>query len=274
VQTRSPRPIGLAALTVLELTPPQMVTAAADAGYSHIGLRLIPATDTEIRHDFIGDTPLARETRARLDATGVRALDVEIFRLEPDTRVTDYRAALETAALLGASNALVAGNDPIEARFVERFAAFCDLAGQYGIVANVEPMPWTEVRDFAQGARLVAAADRPNAAVLIDAIHFDRGGSRVAEIASVPRTRLRYVQICDAPAERPTDTAGLLYQARAHRLLPGEGGLDLAGLLRALPRELPISLEIPNDELARTMSGTERARRALVATRRLLETLG
>jgi sugar phosphate isomerase/epimerase len=267
------RPIGLAALTVLELTPPQMVSAAADAGYSHIGLRLIPATDTELRHDFIGDTPLARETRARLDATGVRALDVEIFRLEPETRVEDYRPVLETAARLGASNALVAGNDPDEGRFVERFAAFCDLAGECGLAANLEPMPWTDVRDFAQAARLVAAAARPNGAVLIDALHFDRSASRLADIPALPRHRLRYVQLCDAPAERPTDTAGLLYQARAFRLLPGEGGLDLAGLLRALPRELPISLEIPNEVLARTLSPAERARRALVATRRLLTTL-
>ena len=38
------RPLSLAALTVLELTPTAMVRCAAEAGYSHIGIRLIPPT--------------------------------------------------------------------------------------------------------------------------------------------------------------------------------------------------------------------------------------
>ena len=35
------RILSLAALTVLELSPPDMVEAAARAGYSHVGLRLV-----------------------------------------------------------------------------------------------------------------------------------------------------------------------------------------------------------------------------------------
>jgi len=41
------RIFSLSALTVLELPPPDMVTCAREAGYSHVGLRLIPATPTE-----------------------------------------------------------------------------------------------------------------------------------------------------------------------------------------------------------------------------------
>ena len=91
-------------------------------------------------------------------------------------------------------------------------------------------------RNFAQGARIVGNAARGNAGLLIDPIHFDRGGSTAAEIPSVPPSWLRYVQLCDAPAERPTTLEGLLHQARAERLLPGEGGLDLRGILRAVAR--------------------------------------
>ena len=39
-----PRALSLSALTVLELSPPQMVRCAADAGYDYVGLRLLPAT--------------------------------------------------------------------------------------------------------------------------------------------------------------------------------------------------------------------------------------
>jgi sugar phosphate isomerase/epimerase len=261
---------GLAALSVLELTPPGMVSCAADAGFACVGLRLIPATDEEVRHDIVGDTPLVRETRHRLADTGIAVLDVEIFRLKPDTDVRNYRAALETAARLGAREALVAGNDPDETRLIERFAQFCDLAREFGIAGNLEPMPWTDVKTFADGARVVEAAGRENAGVLIDALHFDRGGSRIADVASVPPGRLRYLQLCDAPAERPADVAGLLHQARAERLMPGDGGLELAGLLRAVPSDLPLSLEIPMQSLARTVPAIERARRMLARARTLV----
>ncbi|HXT04250.1 MAG TPA: sugar phosphate isomerase/epimerase, partial [Casimicrobiaceae bacterium] len=86
------RAIGLAALTVLELAPPDLVSCAADAGYDHVGLRLLPATTNEVQHAMVGDTPLVRETARRLADTGVRALDIEIFRLKPDTNVEAYRA--------------------------------------------------------------------------------------------------------------------------------------------------------------------------------------
>jgi sugar phosphate isomerase/epimerase len=139
--------------------------------------------------------------------------------------------------------------------------------------ANLEPMPWTDVKNFAQGARIVAAADRDNGGLVIDAIHFDRGGSRADEIDSLPRTRLHYMQLCDAPAERPNDTETLLHQARAERLMPGDGGLDLRSMLRAVPADLPLSLEIPMRALTQTLPALERTRQMLAKTRRLLETL-
>jgi len=266
-------PIGLAALTILELTPPEMVSCAADAGFDCVGLRLIPATDGELQHAMVGDTPMARETERRLRDTGMRVLDIEIFRLRPDTVVASYEAALATGARLGATEALVAGNDPDEARLIANFALFCELAQRFGIGANLEPMPWTDCKSFAQGARIVAAAGCKNGGILIDPIHFDRGGSRASEIAGVPHSRLRYMQLCDAPAERPTDVQGLLHQARAERLMPGDGGLDLVGMLRGVPADLPIGLEIPMETLARTVPAVERTRQMLAKTRRLLASL-
>lgn len=64
------RPLSLAALTVLELSPPEIVSIAAEAGYSHVGLRLIPATPEEASHAMIGDTHAVRETLARLADVG------------------------------------------------------------------------------------------------------------------------------------------------------------------------------------------------------------
>jgi sugar phosphate isomerase/epimerase len=126
---------------------------------------------------------------------------------------------------------------------------------------NVEPMPWTEVKNVAQGVRLLAAANRHNAGLLIDPIHFDRAGDVPADISTIPRSRLRYMQICDAPAERPRDTETLIYHARNERLMPGDGALDLLGILRAVPDDIPIAAEVPMRTLEKTVGAFERARR-------------
>jgi sugar phosphate isomerase/epimerase len=264
------RAISLAALTVLELTPPQIVSCAAEAGYSHVGIRLLPATPTEPHYDIIKDTPMLREIERRLADTGIQVLDVEIFRLRPDTRVGDYEAAVATAARLGARELLVAGNDPDEARLTDTFARFCELAAGHGLGANLEFMPWTDAKDLAQGARIVGGAGRANAGLLIDPFHLSRSHSVIADLAAVPRTWLRFMQFCDVPAAVPPSMDEILAEARGARLFPGDGGLDLVGLLRALPRDLPLSVEIPMTELARTVGAVERARRALLATRRVL----
>lgn len=268
------RILSLAALTVLELPPEDMVSCAAEAGFSHVGIRLIPATDTEPRYDLIGDTPRVREMERRLHDTGVKVLDAEIFRMKPDTRVADLEAALATAARLGASELLVAGNDPDSARLVDTFAAFCELAQRYGLHPALEFMPWTDAKNLRQAADIVQRSAQPNAAVLVDAFHFSRSGSTLADLATVPAARLRYLQLCDVPAAVPPTMEGILHEARAERLFPGEGGLDLVGLLKAMPAGLPISLEIPTHTLARTVPAVERARRALAATQRVLAQLG
>ena len=267
------RPISLAALTVLDLTPPEMVACAAEAGFSHVGIRLLPATPTEPQYDIVGDTPLLREVERRLADTGVKVLDVEIFRIKPDTRVGDYEAAIATAARLGASELLVAGNDPDEARLIECFAAFCDLAGGYGLGAGLEFMPWTDAKDLTQATRIIERAGRDNAGVLIDPFHLSRSRSRIEDIATIPPSRLHFMQFCDVPAAIPPTMDAILAEARAERLSPGEGGVDLLGLLRAVPRDIPLSVEVPTLTLAKTVGATERARRALAATKRVLAQL-
>jgi sugar phosphate isomerase/epimerase len=267
------RPLALGALTVLELSPDDMVSCAAEVGYDFVGMRILPATPTEITWPTIGDTPLTRSIERRLADTGVRLLDIEIFRLLPETDVAAFVPALETGARLGATQVLVAGNDPDPARLADRFAALCDLGAPLDLTMNVEPMPWTEVKNVSQGLRLLAAAGSSNAGLLIDPIHFDRGGDVPANIAAIPRQCLRYMQLCDAPAEWPRDTETLIFQARNERLMPGDGGLDLKGILRAMPGDIPIALEVPMRTLAQTVGAVERVKRMRAKTGALLAML-
>src|SRR5207302_7941779 len=112
-----------------------------------------------------------------------------------------------------------------------------------------------------------AAPARADGALLLDAIHSFRAADSPQALAKVPHKFLRYMQLCDARAERPSDLQEIIRQARSDRLFPGEGGLDLKGLLRALPSEIPISLEIP---ISKKMEPLERASQALEAARAIL----
>src|SRR5690606_16432096 len=71
-------PLCLAHLSVLGLSPPQVVEVAAAAGFGLVGLRLAPAVAGQAVFPMLGDAPLMRETLARLDALGVAVHDVEL----------------------------------------------------------------------------------------------------------------------------------------------------------------------------------------------------
>ena len=80
-----------------------------------------------------------------------------------------------------------------------------------------------------------------------DALHFWRAGESLAALSSLPAHHLNYMQLCDGAAQRPESEQELIRQARSARNVPGEGGLDLHGLMSALPATLPVSLEVPLD---------------------------
>ena len=203
----------------------------------------------------------------------MRTLDVEILRLRPDTRVGEFAAVLEVGAEFGARYVLVAGNDDDERRSADNFAALCDLARPLGLDPHLEFMPWTGIRDLRQAARVVEAAARDNAGLLLDAFHFDRSASSLEDLRDACDATRRLANLrCRGP--RPTSMDEILRQAREERRFPGDGGLDLLALLRALPENLPLSLEVPAlDLLARGVDGTERARLAIERTRALLARL-
>ena len=227
------RTLSLAPLTVLELAPPDMVSCAAQAGYSHLGLRLLPVLPKmDVNHPIIGDTPMVREVLGRLGDTGLKVLDIEFIRLTPESRVADYAPMLETGARLGAQHVLAGGDDPHEQRLAERFAELCDAAAPFGLTANLEPIPLFELRTLAQAMRVLAAADRPNSGILIDPIHFDRSGERLADAARIPRKWLHYMQLCDASAAIGTSRAIGISRGSA-RSSPGRSSPPSPGIMRS-----------------------------------------
>src|SRR5919112_3944346 len=69
-------PIGIAHLTLLRLTPPELVAVAAEAGYDFVGIRVKAVTAGERRYAMEPGSPLSRETVARLPGTGLEVGEI------------------------------------------------------------------------------------------------------------------------------------------------------------------------------------------------------
>jgi 4-hydroxyphenylpyruvate dioxygenase len=261
----------VAHLSALSLSPPELVDAAASAGYDYVGIRLTRVTPDEPHYPVATDPALLRETKARLADTGIRVLDIELARIGPDDDPRAFQRYLEVGAELGARHVIAQLPDSNMDRKTEHFVQLCDLAAPLGLTIDLEFPSWTETPDLTEATQVLRAAGRPNAGMLIDLLHFARSRSSVEELRTLPREWFHYAHVCDAPARIPTTVEGLIHTARYERLFPGEGGIDVRGILAALPPDIPHALEIPRASLIAQVGETECLRRALSATKGHIE---
>src|SRR4051812_10608883 len=145
----------LAHLTALHLSPPELVEVAAAGGYRYVGLRV-----TRVAHDdpalpLMTDRALMRQTKARLAATGIEVLDIELVRMGPDAEPQAFQRVLETGAELGARHVIAQLPDPDRARKIERFAELCDLAAAVGLTVELEFPSWTETPDLTEATHVL-----------------------------------------------------------------------------------------------------------------------
>lgn len=247
------RLLSLAAGVCPDVGPADFVSACATAGWDACGVWFDAATWTDA---------VAADVRRRLDDTGLVALDIEPVFVTPAGDHGDR--LIEAAATIGARNVLVVSRGVDDDRFLERFTQLCDLAAPYGIGCSLEFMAFMSVRDLEQALTLLDAAERPNAAVLVDNLHLARTGGGPADIAAIAAERLPYVQLCDATA---TPEGDLVEEALDHRLTLGSGGLPVRELVDVLPIGTALSMEIRSADLRRRFPDpVDRARHVLTTS--------
>lgn len=264
--------VALATLAVLDAPPPEIADVAAAAGFDSITLRLADAS-VDDPNPLVGDTPMRRDTIARLRHHGLGVLDIEVVRMREDTQPALLRGVLESARELGARHVLVINQDADETRAADKFARICDEAQSFELRAVLEFMVFTATKTVEQADRIVELASHPAAGVLVDPLHLQRSGGSPADVAplvAVNPDRYPYAQLCDGPHATPDGGGRALYEeAVFNRLAPGDGELPLLELIDALPAGAPLSVETPVAAIAH-LSPRERAEHTMAATRRLL----
>jgi len=258
----------LAHLTVLGCPPPELTYVAARAGYDYISPRLIyMGLPGEPNYALAENPEMLRQTKRALASTGLKVHDIELARIHDDMHPTKYLPAMEVAAELGAKSVLSSIWTPNLDYATEKFAQVCDLAKPFGLTVDLEYVPIAAVNTLAGAAKVLRAINRTNAGLMIDMHHFHRALDKAEDLDALPREWFHFAHLCDAQGEIPSDRAEMVRILREERLYVGEGGIDIAEILRHLPVPV-LSIELPHLARAKEFGLAEHAYRCIESAKK------
>ncbi|MGD9525224.1 sugar phosphate isomerase/epimerase family protein [Pseudonocardia sp.] len=249
----------------------QRCVAAAEAGFAGVGMHAedLPRTRAQGLD--------AAQMCAVLADTGLRLVEIEFLGgwvVEPDEVVLEHTVAgIEAVADAFGGRHVSAGEfrdgaldtDPDLDAAADRLRALALRLRRRGLLVAVEAFPWSALRDAGTAVEVLRRAGAPNAGLLVDVWHFANGGADPSLLADLPGCGIAAVQLNDGPRVH----ADFLHHARTARRLPGEGELDVVGLVRAVDAtgfRGPYCVEVNTPQFRALPVGEAAARAAAAAT--------
>ncbi|OQR62721.1 4-hydroxyphenylpyruvate dioxygenase [Streptomyces maremycinicus] len=250
----------------------EKLTAAARAGFDGVEI---------FENDLLTSPLTPEEIRARCADLG---LGIELYQPMRDIEAVpaevfarNLRRARHKFALmerLGADTVLVCSSVSPLATDDDGLAAgqlseLADLARDFGIRVAYEALAWgRHVSTWDHAWRIVEAAGHPALGTCLDSFHIlsrSSGPKGLEGIEDIPGEKIFFLQLADAPLLG----MDVLQWSRHHRCFPGQGGFDIAGLVKHVLRtgyDGPLSLEVFNDVFRQAEAGPTAvdARRSLL----------
>ena len=243
--------------------------AAARAGFDGVEI---------FENDLLASPLTPEDIRARCADLGLRIdlyqpmRDIEAVP-EPEfaRNLRRARHKFELMRRLGADTVLVCSSVSPQAvdddaHAAEQLGRLADLAGESGIRVAYEALAWgRHVSTYDHAWRIVETAGHPALGTCLDSFHIFSRGSDPQGIAHIPGEKIFFLQLADAPLL----AMDVLQWSRHYRCFPGQGGFDVAGLVRqvlATGYDGPLSLEVFNDVFRQADAGPTAvdARRSLL----------
>jgi hypothetical protein len=183
--------VGLEGFTLPDLDPFDLVELAAQAGYSHAGVRLIdPATNSATLTVDEG-----HRLRELAHARGIGLHGGDIVDLEgPEDAWTECFATLAAGGITRVSS-FHRGTDVKAAS--RRFGDWVARGGEYAVTPYLEPVSYFGVSSIGIGAEMVAEAG--GGGITLDTLHFGRAGDDLGLLADLARTIPLWLRVCDGP---------------------------------------------------------------------------
>ncbi|MBW8739513.1 MAG: sugar phosphate isomerase/epimerase and 4-hydroxyphenylpyruvate domain-containing protein [Streptomyces turgidiscabies] len=173
------------------------------------------------------------------------------------------RLGTDTVLVCSSVSPLALDDDALAAAQLSRLA---DLAREFGVRVAYEALAWgRHVSTYDHAWSIVEAAGHPALGTCLDSFHILSRGSDPKGIEDIPGEKIFFLQLADAPLL----AMDVLQWSRHYRCFPGQGGFDIAGLLRHVVRagyDGPLSLEVFNDVFRQAEAGPTAvdARRSLL----------
>lgn len=240
-------PLCLNTSTIMPRPIREKIESAARAGYDMVELW---CADVET---FLKEGGSVPALRAQLHHAGLRVPSMialtEWADVEPSAfvRYLDVaRERMETAAALGCPR--IVASPPFRqsidlAVAGERYGQLLALGRRIGVLPSMEFLGFVpQINNIRTCLEVVARANDPDATIVLDPFHIFRGGGSFEDVRLVPGHRIGICHFNDAPGDKPRESQG-----DGDRVLPGDGVLPLAELvrsLRAVGYHGPISLEL------------------------------
>ncbi len=264
------RKFSLAYLTIPGTDPMEQIRIAKETGYDFVSLRTIPMhLPGEPEFLLHKDADLFAKVQKALKEYDIPLMDIELARVRPDLDIDEYEPAFEVAAKLGGTDVLGSVWTRDKAYYVDKVGKIAEMAKKYGLNYNVEFLPWAGVRNLQEAITLVDTVNADNLYIMVDTLHAGRAGVTAAELKRTDPKYFHFIHLCDGPAGPDGDPVLsdinaplMLHTAREARLYPGEGAMDIAGMVAAMP-EIPLSIELPNLERIQELGVEGHARRCL-----------
>lgn len=263
-----PRKFSLAYLTVPGTPPVEQIRIAAEAGYDSVSLRPIPMfLPKEPLFQFDKDPELFRTIKNALSENNVKLMDIELARVREDIKVQDYESVFSAAAELGATDVLSSVWTDNKAYTLENFGRMCDLGAKYSLRVNLEFVTFSSTPGLEGALEILNTVQRPNAFLAVDTLHAHRSMVTAEALRKVGPSLFGIIHVCDGPQFIPSlNDPEMIGVAREGRLYPGEGGIDIKGMLLAMP-ENDISIELPNVKEVNNRGALGHAIQCLVKTK-------
>lgn len=266
------RQFSLSYLTTATSAPPEMIYQAARSGFDFVSLRTVAmGLPGEADFGLAKNKSLLKNTIKALEDTGIKILDVENTRIHDDVDINSYLPEMEMAAALGAQAVLTNVWSAERSFNIDVFAHLCAQAKSFGLWVNLEFVTWSTIKNIREALDLIDASGADNAGIIVDTLHFDRSYCSLDDLKKIAPERLKVMHLCDVPAEQPRHVEEMIHTGRAERLYVGEGGIDIAAIIRNMPSDIIYGLEIPHVTRSQVIGSAEHVHRCIETARAYFE---
>jgi len=260
------RKYSIAHLSAIKIPPQDMVYMAAAAGYDYVSIRpVLLGTPGEPNYAVDLNPEMYKEFDIAMAETGMELSDIELFRLTDEVNIEKWLPAFEFAQKHNCHHLITSCWTQKKDYAKETLAKLCETAKPYGITCNFEFVTWSAVPTLTEAKEFITSTGADNIGLLVDTLHFDRSRVTLAELDTCPRDWFNFIHLCDGPAPRPemTDNEALIHTGRDARLYVGEGCVDIAGIVKRLPEETVLSIELPHNKRVETYGALEHYKQCL-----------